>query len=128
MTKMHQYVEDMRVRLTEVATTEDALIRALGEALSSVDQKLLADVQDLTLAHEARRVAILMELQNLASRIGAFPVPREPVATIEDATAAPYVASPEPHAPARSPGNWRQAVSNIKDELDVHFGRPTTAN
>jgi hypothetical protein len=73
MTKMVQLVEEMRARLTQIADSEQALVRALGEALSLVDQKLLQDVRNLTTEHEARRAAILYELQGLASRIGAFP-------------------------------------------------------
>jgi hypothetical protein len=73
MTKMVQLVEEMRARLTQIADSEQALVRALGEALSLVDQKLLHDVRNLTTEHEARRAAILYELQGLASRIGAFP-------------------------------------------------------
>ena len=123
MTKMRQYVEDMRTRLTEVATTEDTLIRALGEALAEVDRKLLADVRDLTLEHEARRVAILAELHTLASRIGAFPAQREPMQTIEDASGElSYVPAAEPPK-ASGPGDWRRAVSAIKEEIDVHLGR-----
>lgn len=134
MTKMLQYVDEMRARLTEVATTEQTLIRELDQALSRVDQELLADVRDLTLAHEARRVAILAELQGLASRIGAFPVTADPLAvahvapTIEQAT--PFSPQPPP-LPGSVPesfeavraGDWRQAVSNIKDDLDTYFGR-----
>ncbi len=134
MTKMLQYVDEMRARLSEVATTEQTLIRALDQALSQVDQELLADVRDLTLAHEARRVAILTELQGLASRIGAFPVTSEPLAAAHAAPAieqATTLAPQPPPLPGSVPesfeavraGDWRQAVSNIKDDLDTYFGR-----
>ena len=125
MTKMLPYIDDMRARLAEVANTEQALIRALADALSRVDQKLLDDVRSLTMDHEARRVAILAELHNLASRIGAFPVPREPLPSLEDAgpDPGPYAPAHEPQEAPRT-GDWRQAVSNIKDDLDVYFGRP----
>lgn len=132
---MVQYVEEMHARLTEVATTEQTLIRALDDALSAVDRQLLADVRDLTTAHEARRVAILEELQVLAARIGAFPTPREPQQVIEanghalangpalpNNSALPEAAPAEEQGPLRA-GDWRQAVSNIKDELEEYFGR-----
>ena len=125
MTKMLTYVEEMQARLTEVATTEQTLIRALGEALARVDQQLLADVRDLTLAHEARRVAILEELQCLASRIGAFPIPVEKAPPVIEATSRslpPSAPAAEQQEPIR-PGDWRKAVSNIKEELDGYFGR-----
>ncbi len=129
MTKMLQYVEDMQARLTEVARNEQTLIRALGGALAQVDQELLADVRDLTLSHEARRVAILQELQCLASCIGAFPIAAERPQAIAAAAAplAPEVPGMDKAAEAVSEppraGDWRQAVNNIKDELDVYFGR-----
>lgn len=125
MTKMLQYVDEMRARLTEVANTEQTLIRALDQALAQVDQELLADVRDLTMAHEARRVAILSELQGLASRIGAFPVTAERGAPALEQ--APELSPQPPPLPegfeAVRAGDWRQAVSNIKDDLDTYFGR-----
>jgi hypothetical protein len=124
MTKMIEYVELMQMRLSEVAKNEQTLIRALGEALCRVDQELLADVRDITLSHESRRVAILDELQNLASRIGAFPAPPSPAPFIE-ASGAPLpggVPGADMGEP-QLPGDWRKAVSNIKDELDGYFGR-----
>lgn len=125
MTKMLQYVDEMRARLTEVATTEQTLIRALDQALAQVDQELLADVRDLTMAHEARRVAILTELQGLASRIGAFPVTAERGApALERASELAPQPPPLPESiEAVRAGDWRQAVSNIKDDLDTYFGR-----
>ena len=125
MTKMINYVEDLQARLSEVTRTEQTLIRALGEALSRVDQELLADVRDLTLSHEARRVAILEELQNLAARIGAFPVAAPPARQALEATGpvlAPEAAVSEQPDSVRA-GDWRKAVSNIKEELDGYFGR-----
>ena len=73
MSKMIELVEEMRARLNQITDTEQALVRALGEALSRVDHKLLQDVRNITTDHESRRGAILHELQTLASRIGAFP-------------------------------------------------------
>ena len=141
MTKMVQLVEEMRARLTQIADSEQALVRALGEALSLVDQKLLHDVRNLTTEHEARRAAILYELQGLASRIGAFPTAQpDPVPGLDYADPA-VVAIGASHTgiahngvtqnglPATMNGNprpfsrgdWRQAASNIEDGLDVYF-------
>ena len=144
MTKMVQLVEEMRARLTQIADSEQALVRALGEALSLVDQKLLQDVRNLTTEHEARRTAILYELQGLASRIGAFPTAQpEPAPGLDYAdpavvaigsthtgiaqhgmannstghNSAAMNGSPRPF----SRGDWRQAASNIEDGLDVYF-------
>ena len=114
---MLPYIDDMHARLSEVANTEQALIRALAEALSRVDQKLLDDVRSLAMDHEVRRVAIMTELYNLASRIGAFPASREPLPPLEDAGSGltTYVSVEDTREIPHS-GDWRQAVSNIKDD------------
>jgi hypothetical protein len=144
MTKMVQLVEEMRARLTQIADSEQALVRALGEALSLVDQKLLHDVRNLTTEHEARRAAILYELQGLASRIGAFPTAQPEPAPGLDYVDPAVVAIGSAHTGIAqsgmaqngaghtsgalngnprpfSRGDWRQAASNIEDGLDVYF-------
>jgi len=144
MTKMVQLVEEMRARLTQIADSEQALVRALGEALSLVDQKLLHDVRNLTTEHEARRAAILYELQGLASRIGAFPTAQSEPAPGLDYVDPAVVAIGSAHTGIAqngmaqngaghtsgalngnprpfSRGDWRQAASNIEDGLDVYF-------
>src|SRR5580765_454818 len=83
MTKMIQLIEEMDARLSQIADAENELVRALGDALSRVDQKLLQDVRKITNEHESRRGAILHELQGLATRIGAFPAAREPIQSVE---------------------------------------------
>ena len=124
MTKMIDLVEEMRARLNQVTETEQALVRALAEALSRVDQKLLQDVRNIATDHESRRGAILHELHGLAARIGAFPAPREPAAGLEYADPAAKPAAPAAingHARPFSRGDWRQAANNIEDELDIYF-------
>lgn len=124
MSKMVQLVDEMRTRLNEITEREQALVRALGEALTRVDHRLLQDVRSITSEHETRRGAILSELQHLAARIGAFPAAREPVAQLNHAEPA---LKPKPLAAAndRPPmfgrGDWRTAASNIEDELDIYF-------
>jgi hypothetical protein len=122
MSKMIQLVDEMRQRLTEIAEREQALVRALGEALTRVDHRLLQDVRSLTTEHETRRGAILLELQSLAARIGAFPAGREssaPLSYAEPATKSLAAANDRP--PMFGRGDWRKAASNIGDELDVYF-------
>ena len=72
MTKMIQLIEEMDARLSQIADAENELVRALGHALSRVDQRLLQDVRKITTEHESRRGAILHELQGLATRIGFY--------------------------------------------------------
>jgi hypothetical protein len=122
MTKMIELVEEMRARLNQSAESEHALVRALGEALSRVDQKLLQDVRNMTVDHESRRGAILHELQTLATRIGAFPTQREQVPGVEfgNPTSKPIAAANGNQLPFNR-GDWRQAANNIEDELDIYF-------
>ena len=67
MTGLIQQIEEMRTRMNELAAGEQELVRALGEALTRTDQKLLEDVRTAAADHEARRGAILTELQSLAA-------------------------------------------------------------
>ena len=122
MSKMIQLVDEMRTRLNEITEREQALVRALGEALTRVDHRLLQDVRSITTEHEARRGAILLELQSLASRIGAFPAAREPAAPLNYAEPAPkHLAAANDRPSMFHRGDWRKAASNIEDELDSYF-------
>jgi hypothetical protein len=111
MTKLIEQIEQMRARLSEIAGHEQVLIRALGDALARLDQALLRDVRSLASEHEARREAILGELQGLAGSIGMFRAPLRPAP--EELPAYMPVHGP---TPALSPGDWRRATSNIADE------------
>src|SRR5262245_505772 len=85
MTGLIQQIEEMRTRMNELAAGEQVLVKALGDALSRTDQKLLEDVRSAAADHEARRGVILKELQSLAARMGALPRPREPYAALTEA-------------------------------------------
>src|SRR6476620_2108979 len=140
MTKMIQLIEEMDARLSQIADAENELVRALGNALSRVDQRLLQDVRQITTEHESRRGAVLHELQGLATGIGAFPVARQPTSSVEyaepvarpitaangvpEANAIPTangVAGANGHVGPFSRGDWRHAASNIEDDLDDLF-------
>lgn len=112
MRKLPQQLEEMHIRIAETATHEETLVKALGEALTRLDEQLLADVQSIASEHEARRTAILGELQGLASSIGMFQVTRPAVTARTDlqTEAAPYISTA---------GDWREAASNIRDEIDA---------
>ena len=128
MAKSNDYVDKLRQEVDSVASREQLLIRALGEALSNADRKLLDDVRSLTIEHETRRALILGELQTLASRLGTFPAASDPVEAIEyeplDLPYQPAEAEPEetPVPPvsaagddaANAGGDWRQALENIR--------------
>lgn len=126
MTKPKGHIEEMHTRLNQVATREQLLIQALGDALSRADKKLLDDVRNVTIEHENRRALILSELQTLAARIGAFPTSEEPtaIAQSEETLDLPYFAPyeetniPEPEPEPATGADWRQAAQNITDEFD----------
>jgi hypothetical protein len=124
-TTLIEQIEEMRVRMNELAAGEQDLVRALGDALNRADQKLLHDVRSVAEEHEARRGVILKELQGLAARMGALQRPRRPFAALEEA-AVDLPAHDPPQAALRG-GDWRQAAANIRDELATHFnGRVAT--
>jgi hypothetical protein len=150
MTGLIQQIEEMRTRMNELAAGEQELVRALGDALSRTDQKLLEDVRGAAADHEARRGVILNELQSLAARMGALPRPREPYAALTEAPQRavrpggvdgtssrpqePYDALtavppdlPEMPKLARR-GDWRQAAANIEDAVTNHLMGRASAN
>jgi hypothetical protein len=118
MTTLIEQIEEMRIRMNQLAAGEQDLVRALGDALSHADQKLLQDVRGVAEEHEARRGAILKELQSLAARMGALPR-RRPFAALEEA--AVDLPAHDPPQPALRGGDWRQAAANIREELASHF-------
>ena len=132
MSKMFELVDELRDQLQTVGDTEQKLVASpLREALNRYDQKLLQDVRSLAAEHETRRGAILGELRSLASRMGAFPPPREPHESLLEPTPLQSPPALPPNAAAASlpngklravPGGaWREAAERLQDELDVYF-------
>jgi len=122
MTTLLQQIEEMRQHVNELADGEHTLVKALGDALNRTDHKLLQDVRQVAAEHAARRALILKELQSLASSIGMFPASHEPLAAIEESPRDPHAYDPLPeqaHSIVR--GDWRQAASNIHDDLDYRL-------
>jgi len=110
MRKLLQQLEEMHIRIAETATHEEALVKALGDALARLDEQLLSDVQSIASEHEVRRTAILGELHGLASSIGMFQIQRPAVTARADLESEPtYIPSA---------GDWREAASNIPDDAD----------
>jgi len=115
-TTLVEQIEEMRIRMNQLARREQDLVRALGQALNRADQKLLQDVRNVALEHELRREGILRELQAFASRMGALPMPRQPYASLENAPIDEPVAY-ESNQPAPRTGDWRQAAANLREQL-----------
>ncbi|MFA5899444.1 MAG: hypothetical protein WC829_10070 [Hyphomicrobium sp.] len=112
MGKLQQQLEEMHIQIAETATREEALVKALGDALARLDEQLLADVQTIASDHESRRTAILGELQGLAAGIGMFQIPRAAVTARADV-------EPEAVDYMPSAGDWREATSKIRDDAEV---------
>jgi len=127
MTSLIEQIEEMRSRMNALAAGEQGLVTALGEALARADQKLLQDVRSVAADHEARRGAILSELQSLAARMGALPrPPQEPYAALME---TPVNVPPREIAPlARGGGDWRQAAAQIEEVVSYHLKDRATAN
>jgi hypothetical protein len=130
MTRLHQNVEEMLVRLTEDSQGEMELIRALGDAIRRVDEQLLREVRNVTVQHEMRREAIVGELHTLATRLCALPARNAAKATITttiDQQAHTYEQEQEA-IDATPNGNggadWRQAAQNINDDFEFTFNEP----
>ena len=116
MTKLLQHIEEMRVRLSEIAGDEQTLVQALGDALSRLDQQLLRDVRSIATEHEIRREEILGELQGLAIGIGMFRPPLGAPQATEEIGTRPATGFQQ----RIGPGDWRQAASNIENDIDFH--------
>jgi len=125
MTTLTQQIEALRLRMNQLASGEQELVRALGDALSRADQKLLQDVRSVALEHEVRRGAILNELQSLAQRMGTLPRPRGPFAALEETPLD--LQSREAAPPTAGGGDWRKAAANIQDELAFRLHRRVSA-
>jgi len=130
MSKMAALVDELRRQLDTVREGEQELVASLREALDQYDQRLLKDVRNLAAEHEARRGAILGELQTLARRMGAFPVPREPHLELTEGSPSPRARPPALPQRAAAPngtlhavegGAWREATQRLQSELDGYF-------
>lgn len=135
MKSVLEQIEEMRTRLTQTNTNERALVRSLGEALNRIDDELLHEVRMVTAQYNARRSAIMEELQTLAATIGTLPnYSHHPMAALEDdenglvqdEASSGELPNYEPPAVDQQPrvlgrGDWRQATTNIQDELDFHL-------
>ncbi len=113
MTKLAQYVEEMRMRLSEIARDEQALVQALRDALNRLDQQLLGGVRTIATEHDLRREDILGELQDLADGIGMVRQPLGAPAAPEDEELAPYRRTNGFQERIIGPTDWRQAISKV---------------
>ncbi len=112
-TKLIQHIDEMRARLAQTAHSERSLVESLGDQLNRLDQEVLQGIRNVAMGHEARRGAILNELQALASSIGTFTPVREPVEQV-------VISQENGHPRAPAVGDWRQATKNVSyhDELE----------
>jgi hypothetical protein len=112
VTTLIEQIEQMRLRMNQLATEEHELIRSLGDALASADQRLLDEVRSVAAAHESRRGAILRELQVLAGRMCALHNPSdEPFAAVPPFETEGIVQS----------GDRGRTAASIQEEIASHL-------
>lgn len=134
MAQLSEKLAEMHRRIAEDAQEEQALVRALNAALNHVDEKLLAEIRSVTEQHDARRSAIMGELQMLASRLCSFPAVASsaPRPAIDGGYAhAGHIDGPAHggmNGHTHAPGNWRIAARNVEDEELDFFSDPTPAS
>jgi len=114
MTKLVHHIDEMCTLLNQTTTSEQSLVKALGDALNEVDHQLVQQIRKVALEHQARRAEVFLELQALASTIGMFPQHQE-------VTYVPPANDEQAFFPAV--GDWRQAVQNVnyQDEVNYHL-------
>jgi hypothetical protein len=118
VTTLAEQIEQMRIRMNQLAAEEYGLVRTLGDALASADRRLLEEVRGVAAAHEARRGAISRELQALAARMCALHRPQEPRAPLEGPLQAE--AARETKRVAHDDGR-AQAPATLQDEIAFHL-------
>jgi hypothetical protein len=124
MTRIHQTVDEMLVRLTEESQAEMELIRALGDAIRRVDEQLLREMRNVTIQHEMRREAIVGELQTLATRLCALPARNAARTTVQAIDQQPRTyeqADVENALNGAGGADWREATQNINDDFEFTF-------
>ena len=73
-----EQLEQMRIRMNDVAKHESNLAAELNAAIRRMDDQLLHEVRSMAAEHEARRANILNELELLAAQMNHLPhLPRQ---------------------------------------------------
>ena len=75
MKTLNQQIEEMRAHVRDLARTERALVKRLGDELRRADDELLKAIRRVSAEHEQRRSLIMVELQELADRARLLPEP-----------------------------------------------------
>ena len=117
LTKLPQYIEEMRERLRQMAITEQSLVKDLADTLDALDHQLLQNIHKVSAEHQVRRGTIFNELQALADSIGRFRSKHE-------AGAIPQrVPQQIDYGHQYAPADWRQATEtlSLQDKLESHL-------
>jgi hypothetical protein len=120
MTDLVQQLEHMRLRMNQLAQQEANLVAELGDALRASDHQLLQGVRTVTAEHEARRAAILGELQMLAARLNALPL-REGGHSLANAPRGMLSSGQSNVAPSYRGADWEQRSASIREALANHL-------
>jgi len=79
-----EQLEQMRIRMNDMARREHEMAAELDAAVRRMDEQLLHEVRSIAAAHQARRANILNELQMFAAELKGLP-PHDRERTISDA-------------------------------------------
>jgi hypothetical protein len=84
-TPLTAQLDDMRIRMNEVARQESHLVSELNASIRKMDNQLLHEVRSIAAEHEARRANILNELKLLSVRLNGFPYQERPGPAMDNA-------------------------------------------
>ena len=120
MKTLEQQIEEMRAHVRDLASSERALVKALGDELQRSDEELLHAIRTVASEHEKRRALIMGELQALAAKVGLLPQPE----SWRDTALADQSSSVLQHhdRPAISQYRHRQQASpSLEEEVSYHL-------
>ena len=119
LTKLVHHIDEMRARLSQTAHTERSLVESLGDALNRLDQDMLQNIRNIAAGHEARRGAILNEIQALASSIGMI---------LQRTKSRPTAANRDAHPNSFASTGVGPAACAKRDELGIHDAQESHLN
>jgi len=123
MTSLVEQLEQMRMRMNELAKQESNLVATLADGLRDADHQLLQEVRRLTADHEERRSNILGELQLLASRLNGFPTHTQQHVPAFGDTRRGLLSNDSPaKQPVAGHVDREQRSAAIRDALNNHLG------
>ena len=121
-----EQLEQMRIRMNDVAKHESNLAAELNAAIRRMDDQLLHEVRSMAAEHEARRANILNELELLAAQMNDLPHLSRQRPALGGAARGLRSSSP-PNLP-RLPLEQIDRQQTIQDALTHHLAQPVRSH